>query len=117
MHTRDNWSYELTGSVFFYTDNDDFFGGQKREQEPLYAIQSHLIYRFPKGKWASFSAGYGIGGLSKVNGINKNDKRHTLLSALSFGMPIARTQSIKVAYLYGQTNSNTGFDSDSFLVA
>ena len=117
VHTRNNWSYELTGSVFFYTDNDDFYGGNKREQKPLYAIQSHLIYRFPKGKWASLSAGYGFGGQSKVNNVNKDDKRRTLLSALSFGMPVSQTQTIKVAYLYGQTNSNTGFDSDSFVFA
>ena len=37
VHTRGQWSYELTGSVFFFTENDDFFGGNERKQDPLFA--------------------------------------------------------------------------------
>ena len=33
VHTRGPWSYELTGSVFFYTDNNEFLG-TTREQDP-----------------------------------------------------------------------------------
>jgi len=44
VHSRGHWSYELTGSVFLHTDNDDFSGNNKREQDPLYALQTHLIY-------------------------------------------------------------------------
>ena len=35
---------EAAAGVTFYTTNDDFFGGKRREQEPLYSIQGHLIY-------------------------------------------------------------------------
>ena len=28
VHTRGRWSYELTGSVFLYTDNDEFLGNK-----------------------------------------------------------------------------------------
>lgn len=61
VHTRGLWSYELTGSIFFHSDNDDFFGGNTREQEPLYAIQAHVTRVFKPGLWASLSAGYGRG--------------------------------------------------------
>ncbi len=117
VHTRDNWSYELTGSIFYFTDNDDFFGNKKREQQPLYAIQSHVIYSFVGRKWLSVSAGYGLGGQSKVNGVNKDDKRHTLLSAVSFGMPITQTQSVKVVYINQKSNASTGVDADSLALA
>jgi len=50
VHTRGPWSYELTGSVFLYADNDDFLGNNKREQDPLYALQSHLVYTSPQ-RW------------------------------------------------------------------
>ena len=43
LHTRGKWSYELTGSMFFYEDNDEFYGGSRLEQAPLYAVQTHLI--------------------------------------------------------------------------
>ncbi len=117
VHTQDKWSYELTSSIFIYTDNNDFYGGKRREQKPLYALQGHVIYSFDAGKWVSLSTGYGIGGQSTIDGVNKNDKRHTLLSALSYGMPISRTQSVKVAYVYQKSNSSTGIDSDTIFFA
>ena len=49
LHTRGKWSYELTGSAFLYGDNDDFYGGSTLEQDPLYALQAHLIRTFNKG--------------------------------------------------------------------
>jgi hypothetical protein len=32
------------GGGAFYSENDDFFGGRTREQEPIYSVQGHLIY-------------------------------------------------------------------------
>ncbi|WP_136037991.1 hypothetical protein [Candidatus Colwellia aromaticivorans] len=61
--------------------------------------------------------GYGIGGGSKIESVSKNDKKHTLLSALSFGMPISRSQSIKFVYIYQKSNSSIGVDSNSLTFA
>jgi len=35
--------------VTFFTDNNDFFGGNRLAQDPLYAVQEHLIYHFDFG--------------------------------------------------------------------
>lgn len=113
VHTDGNWSYELTGSVFIHTDNTDFNLGKTREQKNFYTIQSHLIYSLNAGKWISVSAGYGLGGESTVDDIDKNDKKHMLLSGLSFGMPLSKYQAVKVAYVNGQTNSDTGSNTNS----
>lgn len=117
LHTQNKWSYELTGSIFIYTDNNDFFGGNSRKQNPLYTIQGHVIHSLDAGKWISISAGYGIGGDSKIENVNKNDKKHALLSAFSFGMPISRAQSIKLSYIYQTSNSSIGLDSNSLAFA
>ena len=117
VHKNGNWSYELTGSVFIYTDNDDFYQKQRRKQKPLYAIQSHLIYNFDAGKWISLSAGYGLGGQSKVGNTYKNDKKHTVLSSLSFGMPLSSSQSVKIGYLNGKTNVTTGTNFNSLFLS
>ena len=117
VHTRENWSYELTGSVFVYTDNNEFYDEKTLEQAPLYTIQGHIIRSLNAGKWISVSAGYGLGAPSKLDGKSKNDKRNTFLSALSFGMPISRTQSVKLAYIYQQSNSLIGVDSSAFAFA
>ena len=41
-------------AVTFYTDNNDFFGGKQRSQDPLYSVRAHAIYNFPSGLWGSF---------------------------------------------------------------
>ena len=43
VHNRGKWSMELTGAVWLYTDNNDFFNGNKLEQDPYYTIQTHLV--------------------------------------------------------------------------
>jgi hypothetical protein len=35
------------GGAMFFTDNNDFFGGNTRSQRPLYSVQGHVIYAFP----------------------------------------------------------------------
>jgi hypothetical protein len=118
VHTRGQWSYELTGSVFFFTDNDEFFGGSKREQDPLYAIQGHVIHSFKKpGYWAALSAGYGLDGQSIINGNPANDERRVFISALSLGMPLGNRQGLKFAYIRNRTNASNGSDTDSLVVA
>jgi len=114
LHTRGNWSYELTGSVFLFGDNDDFFGGSKLEQDPLYAVQTHLIYAFDKpGYWAALSAGYGWDGQSTIDGNEVDDSRRLFLSALAVGVPIGKRQSVKLAYIRTRTNTSKGSDVDS----
>ncbi len=117
VHTRGPWSYEVTGSIFFFTDNNDFFNGKRREQNPLYAMQAHVIRVFKPGFWASLSAGYGWGGRSTVNGARKDDERGDFLSALSVGFPVARNQGIKVAYIRARTQKDTGSDNDTLALA
>ena len=114
LHTHGNWSYELTGSVFLFGDNDDFYGGSKLEQDPLYAVQTHLIYAFDKpGYWAALSAGYGWNGQSTVDGNKVDDSRRLFLSALAVGVPIGKRQGVKLTYLRTRTNTSKGSDVDS----
>ena len=115
LHTRGNWSFELTGSVFLFGDNDDFFGGSELEQDPLYAVQTHLIYAFDKtGYWAALSAGFGWNGESSVDGAQSDDGRRLFLSALAVGAPISKRQGIKFTYLRTRTNTNKGSDTDTY---
>ena len=117
VHTRGQWSYELTGSVFFYTDNNEFFNGNRRKQDPLYVLQGHVIRTFDRGIWASLSAGHDWGGQSRVNGEEKDDKRSDFLYALSAGMPVSKTSSIKFAFVRARTRVGVGSDSDNIAVA
>src|SRR3954468_2852330 len=67
------WSLELYGGVWFYTDNDDFFGGVRREQEPIATLQAHVGYTFRPGLWLAADATYYAGGQSMIDGVRKED--------------------------------------------
>jgi hypothetical protein len=68
---------------------------------------------FARGGWASASAGYGYGGESTINGVDKNDCRENLAWALSFGFPITRQLGAKVIYLSTRAQESIGQDTDS----
>jgi hypothetical protein len=116
VHNRGKGSMELTGAVYLYTDNDDFFNGNKLEQDPYYTFQTHLIYTFRPGLWAAASAGYGYGGESTVSGVEKNDRKENLAWALSSGYSITRQLGFKVVYLRTRAQKTVGQDTDSLAV-
>ncbi len=117
VHTQGSWSYEVTGTVNFFTDNNDFWDGNKREQEPVAAVQTHVVHLFKNRIWGSLSAGYDWGGKTTVNGIKKDDKRENLFFAVSSGFSVTKTTTFKVAYIGGRTQKDIGNDSDSFVMA
>jgi len=117
LHTRGKWSYELTGSVFLFGDNDEFYGGSKLEQDPLYAAQAHLIRVFDeRGSWVALSAAYGWNGQSTIDGNAVDDSRRLILSALAVGVPIGNSQGLKFAYIRTRTKTDTGADLDSLSI-
>ena len=117
VHTRGPWSWELTASTFIYEDNDEFFGRNNLEQDPLYAMQGHVIRFFRPGVWASISAAYGWNGGTMVNDEVRDEKKNQFLAALSFGFPVARNQGVKLAYIHGETRVDTGSDTRSFAIS
>ena len=43
---------ELIAAAAFFSDNEDFFGHRKREQDPIYSLQGHVIYNFAQRRLA-----------------------------------------------------------------
>jgi hypothetical protein len=113
VHNRGKWSFEITVAVWLYTDNNDFYNGRKLEQDPYFTSQIHLVYTIRPGLWASASAGYGYGGKSTLDGVEKNDRRENLAWALSAGCPITRQFGVKFVYLSSRTQKSIGQDTDS----
>jgi hypothetical protein len=103
---------EIAPSVTFYTKNNDFFNGNTREQDPVYAVQGHVVYSFSRGIWASVDSTYFFGGRTAVNGINNDDRLETWRLGATLSIPIARHHSIK---LFGSTgvSTRTGNDFDA----
>ena len=116
-HTRGNWTYELTGSAFLFSDNNDFFGGNELESEPLYAVQGHLIYTVRPGLWMSASTAYGSGANPTISGVKGDSETRNWLTALSLGVPIDRSQGLKFTWLRTETREDTGANVDALIMS
>ena len=106
---------ELSASVAFYTDNDDFLGGQTLEKDPLYALQAHVIYHTRRGVWAAVDATYYAGGRATIDG-KRGEQQENLRFGVTVAIPIDRRNSVK---LYGSTGAiaRTGGDFDTVGIA
>jgi hypothetical protein len=67
------WILEGAAGVTFYTDNDQFFGNNVRQQDPLYSVQGHVSYSFSPSLWGALDATHYTGGRTTVNGALNND--------------------------------------------
>jgi hypothetical protein len=116
VHKRYNWSFEATGAVAFFSDNDSFFRGNKLTQAPLYTLEGHVVYTFKSGIWTAVSAGFGLGGETSINAIEKNDERQDLGWAVSAGAPITDWLALKATYLETRHQAAVGNDVEIFIV-
>jgi hypothetical protein len=107
---------ELNGSATYYTDNDNFLGGQTRQQDPVYAVQGHVIYSFRGGIWAALDATYYMGGQTTVNGVTGNDRQRNSRGGVTVALPVSRYNSVKLNASTG-VSTRTGSDFDTFGIA
>jgi hypothetical protein len=110
------WTLEMQAAAAFYTDNDDFYGGNTRSQDPLYSLQGHLIYAFRSGVWASFDATYFTGGRTAINGALNNDVQRNWRLGATLALPVDRANSIKF-YASSGVSARTGNNHDAIGVA
>jgi len=100
---------ELVPSVMFFTENNDFFGGHRLTQDPLFALQGHLIYHFDFGAWVSLNSTYYTGGRTTVNDVANDDKQENVRLGVTVALPLNRYFSLKLygsAGVYTRTGSN-----------
>jgi hypothetical protein len=86
---------ELAPSVTFYTDNDDFFGGRKLQRDPLYALQTHVIYHTRFGLWGAIDATYYGGGRATINGVPGESPQDVRVGG-TLSIPIDRHNTVKL---------------------
>jgi hypothetical protein len=86
---------EAQAAATVYTDNPDFFGGNRRSVSPLYSGQVHAIYNFRSGLWSSLDATYFTGGQTTVNGTLHQDLERNWRVGATLAVPVDRRNSIK----------------------
>jgi hypothetical protein len=95
------WTLELYGGVWLFTDNDDFFGGKTRSQDPIGSAQIHLVYTFRPRLWAAFDANFYAGGRTSVDGRLNQDLQRNSRAGLTIAVPLDPRQSLKFSYSRG----------------
>jgi hypothetical protein len=107
------WILETTGAVTFFTDNDDFFGGNRRDQDPLYSVQGHVIRSFHSGVWAALNATYFWGGSTTINDAARNDLQRNWRVGATLALPVNARNSIKLVASDG-VSARTGNNYSQF---
>jgi hypothetical protein len=92
---------DVTASATFYTDNDNFFGGQTLEQTPIFAGQANVSYDFGNDIWAAVGTTYYFGGRTTLNGDVSNVELGNARAGALLALPVSHHNSIKLSYSRG----------------
>ncbi len=103
-------------SAWFFTTNNNFYGGNTLAQDPMFSLQLHAIYQFKRGFWGAFSFGQSYGGETIFNGVASNNAQTNNRTGLTLVFPVSASNSLKAAFTSGIT-TRAGADFDTFIVA
>jgi len=112
---RPKWLLELDAGVWLIGDDDEYIAG-KREQEPVFAGQLHLVRRFRPGFWASLDLNYYTGGRQTIAGRRLVDVQRNSRIGGTLVVPFKGRHAIKLGYATG-IFTEFGTDFDQYLVS
>ena len=104
-----SWILEADAAVTFYTDNNEFLGSNVRHQDPLYALQAHVIYTFNPKLWGALDGTYYFGGRTSVNGTLNDDLQSNTRWGATLAQSVDIHNSIKLYFSSGVV-ARTGTD-------
>lgn len=110
------WFLEASAGVWLFTDNDDYFGGRRREQDPITAVQAHVSYTFRPRLWLAADATYYEGGRTTVDGLREADLQANSRVGITLAIPIGARHAIKLAWSDGAT-TRIGGDFSTYGIA
>ena len=106
---------EIEAGAWFFEDDDLFVTG-KKEQEPIFTSEIHLIRRFSPGFWMSLDWTYFSGGQQTIGGDELTDEQGNSRIGGTLVKPLSRRHVIKIGYATG-LNTRFGTDFDQFLLS
>ncbi len=110
------WIVECYACLILFTDNTDYYGGLKLEQENLGVFQVHVIYTFKPRLWIGVDWLYTTGGETLVEGELRNDFQANSRLGATIAIPLARSHNLKFVWSSGVT-TRIGGDFDNFALA
>jgi hypothetical protein len=95
------WFVEGAATLWLYTENGDYFGGSTLKQDPLFALQGHLVYSFRPGFWIGFDVGYADGGTTTIEGETLNTLQKNTRAGVTMQIPLAKRHGLRIAFSNG----------------
>jgi hypothetical protein len=95
--TWGKWVLETAAGVWLFTDNDEFIGGRTREQDPVFAYQVHLTYKFNRGMWLAADANFYTGGTTTIGGKANLDLQRNSRAGFTFSKSFARGHAFRAS--------------------
>lgn len=110
------WAVELSAGAWLFTDNDEFFGDSRRQQDPLATAQLHVAYTFRPRLWLAASATWYGGGETTLDGAGNADRQENTRIGATLSVPVARDWSVKLGWSDG-VSTRIGSDFSTVAVA
>ena len=116
-HNRGPWTFEATSEVAFYTSNNEFYNGNRLEQDPVLTLGASAEYTYRPGLRGTIGFAYDYGGETSVNDARNDDRKQNVGWSASISYPLGPTSGVKFAWVKTETQESTGLDSKSFVFA
>lgn len=100
-HALGDWVLDAMFGAWFFTENDDFVGGDAKKQSPIASTQLHLTYHFRRNVWLAGDANFYVGGRTTVDGEPKEDGFRNSRIGATFSAGITRRQAIRASVSFG----------------
>jgi len=108
---------EVLPSVWFFSDNDDYFGGRTLSTDPMFQLEGHLTRDFTEHFWGSLDTTWMTGGKSSVNEVG-GDSLNNLGVGITLGYQITDNLSLTVGYMATVNDSkSTDLKMDGFRIS
>ncbi|MGD9021911.1 MAG: transporter [Lysobacterales bacterium] len=111
---RPKWLLELDVGAWLFGDDEDYPGG-RREQDPIYAFEAHLVHRLRPGLWASLDVNWFTGGQQTIDGEEREDLQSNARLGGTLAFPFRQRHAIKLGYSQG-IRTRIGNDSKQILM-
>lgn len=96
-----DWYFEGYAGVWLFTENDNFYGGSRRKQDPITTLQAHVVYTFRPQLWIAFDVNHYRGGATTANGVRGADQQSNTRVGFTISVPAAAHQSVKLTWADG----------------
>lgn len=109
------WLLEIHAGTWFLGDDDEYLAG-RREQDPIFEAQVHLVRRFKPGFWASLDLNYFTGGRQTIGGEEQTVAQDNSRIGATIAVPFKGRHAVKIGYFTG-LRTKLGGDTNQLLVS